>query len=1570
MKKKIIIGIGIGIGIVLLIISMIAVSFYNNESKINHEILSTKEKNSSILQMVIKREDIREETVDSDNCEYTIDGKRKATLTRYLNDEDSVIIPRYIDEYEIESIDEDIFLYNDSLEFVKIPVEIASNVNNITNFEISEELSNDEYVIYVTTKEYSKQYLEYIKLTDEEKSKVEAIPGKFLVPLENVYSEKMQQLYGNREGSVNENIATIDLEETIPTSYDLREYIDIEIENQNPYGICYAYATLTGVETFITRKYGALENFSEIHTAVLSEQGGGGSFIKVYDRYLKKGYGPVDETYCSREDIYTGYTSDSTKKIIHDYCLNSNNVTNNADIALAKNYMNSLGAVPEYFVTDYVQFASVTGDTKKDESKKEYVKANRDQAKKHIMEYGSVIAWVDMVPKVNEGHYVLCDNNGATTTSAHLVSIIGWDDDFSKSNFPDSCGVTEDGAFLALNSWGNYWGEQGCFWISYQDYNVEQWMYGITGVEEKKVDINDTDITLSGTSFEYTGSQIKPTVTIKYNNANLVNGTDYTIEYSNNIELGTGEVKITGKGRYTGTITKTFTIQKGTIVINKEVYTGTYDRSEHGITITVESPINGATVKYGTTEESCDSDTSPTYIDVGEYTVYYKVTATNYNDVTGSEKVTINAKSISGVTIDLDNNQYEYDGIAKTPIPTVKDDSITLIQDQDYTVSYENNTNAGTGKVIITGTGNYEGTATKNFTIQGESMVVNAEGYTGTYDGNAYGITVTVTDPEDGATVKYGTTEGAYDLDTSPTYTNVGEYTVYYEVTATSYNDVTGNAKVTINAKSISGVTVDLDNNQYTYDGTAKTPIPTVKDDSTTLTQDQDYTISYENNTNVGTGTVIITGKGNYEGTETKEFTIQEASMIVNAEGYTETYDGNAHGITVTVTKPEDGATVKYGTTEVTYDLDASPTYTNVGEYTVYYKVTAANYSDVTGNAKVTINAKSISGVTVDLDNNQYIYDGTEITPIPTVKDGNTILIQDQDYTISYENNINIGTGTVIITGKGNYEGTATKNFAIQESPIIVSEREYTGTYDGNAHGITVIVINPADGATVKYGTTEGTYNLDASPTYTNVGEYTVYYKVTATNYSDVTGNVKVIINAKSISGVTVDLDNNQYIYDGTAKTPIPTVKDGSTILTQNQDYTISYENNTNIGTGTVIITGKGNYEGTATKDFTIQKSPIVVSGQEYTGTYDGNAHGITVTVANPTSGVTVKYGTTEGTYDLDASPTYTNVGEYTVYYKVTATDYSDVTGSAKVTINAKSISGVTADLDNNQYTYDGTAKTPIPTVKDGSTILTQNQDYTISYENNTNVGTGKVTIIGKGNYTGTTTKTFEIEKATPYYVAPSGISTVYGKTLKDVELPDGFMWEDDLSTLVGEVGENTFKCTYIPEDIENYNIITGIDVTIIVYRNLEIKFEENVTELEKINGTTYMRMFKDNISLKELQKTITSNGTVKIYNNNSEEITEENTIMTTGMKVKIETELENVEYIFIVEGDINGDGKVNSVDLLKLSRYLAGLDKEISDINLFAANVYRTQSDKNDVNSTDLLKIARVLAKLDSFSK
>ena len=291
--------------------------------------------------------------------------------------------------------------------------------------------------------------------------------------------------------------------------------------------------------------------------------------------------------------------------------------------------------------------------------------------------------------------------------------------------------------------------------------------------------------------------------------------------------------------------------------------------------------------------------------------------------------------------------------------------------EKEYKVAYSDNVNAGTAKVTISDVagGNYVVRGVKTFAIKKAAMKASAEGYKGQYDGAAHGITVTVTEPKNGYAVKYGAKEGTYDSD-SLTYTDAGVHTVYYRVTAKNHETVTGSATVEITARGLdndtdgdgsedadSNVIIALDPTEYTYDGTAKEPAVTVTDKETRQTvPEKEYRVAYSDNVNAGTAKVTIKDAdgGNYVVRGVKTFAIKKAAMTVAAEGYKGQYDGAAHGITVTVTAPTSGATVKYGEKEGTYDKD-SLTYTDAGNYTVYYQVTAENYETVTGSATVEI---------------------------------------------------------------------------------------------------------------------------------------------------------------------------------------------------------------------------------------------------------------------------------------------------------------------------------------------------------------------------------------------------------------------------------------------------------------------------------------------------------------------------------------------------------------------------------------------------------------------------------------
>ena len=178
----------------------------------------------------------------------------------------------------------------------------------------------------------------------------------------------------------------------------------------------------------------------------------------------------------------------------------------------------------------------------------------------------------------------------------------------------------------------------------------------------------------------------------------------------------------------------------------------------------------------------------------------------------------------------------------------------------------------------------------------------------------------------------------------SPTYNSQG-YTLHTcTVCGDNYKDTyTPKLAVSIDKAVVSGV------GDKTYTGSAIKPAPTVTVSGKALKYGTDYTVAYQNNTNGGTATVTITGKGDYTGSVSKTFKINAASIA---------------------------------------------------------KATVSGLSNKT-------------------------YTGKAITQKPIVKLNDKTLRYGTDYTVSYKNNKSVGTATVIITGKGNYIGTATATFKI-----------------------------------------------------------------------------------------------------------------------------------------------------------------------------------------------------------------------------------------------------------------------------------------------------------------------------------------------------------------------------------------------------------------------------------------------------------------------------------------------------------------------------------------------------------
>ena len=227
--------------------------------------------------------------------------------------------------------------------------------------------------------------------------------------------------------------------------------------------------------------------------------------------------------------------------------------------------------------------------------------------------------------------------------------------------------------------------------------------------------------------------------------------------------------------------------------------------------------------------------------------------------------------------------------------------------------------------------------------------------------------------------------------------------------------------------------------------------------------------------------------------------------------------------------------------------------------------------------------------------------------------------------------------------------------------------------------------------------------------------------------------NGTLAVTTKTVSSPTITLSETSYVYDGTAKQPTVTVKDGETVIPETE-YTVGYSDNTAAGIATVTITDKegGNYSVSGSATFVITAKTVStpsVTLSETSFVYDGSAK---------EPAVTVKDGETvipETEYAVGYSDnTAAGIATVTITDKEGG-NYS-VSGSATFVITAKTVSTPSVTLSETSFVYDGSEKQPTVTVKDGETVIPETE-YTVGYSDNTAAGTATVTITDKegGNY-------------------------------------------------------------------------------------------------------------------------------------------------------------------------------------------------------------------------------------------
>ncbi len=812
--------------------------------------------------------------------------------------------------------------------------------------------------------------------------------------------------------------------------------------------------------------------------------------------------------------------------------------------------------------------------------------------------------------------------------------------------------------------------------------------------------------------YDYTGAEVRPEPLVTYNGTPLTKGTDYIVEYSEdttNVGSATLKIKPAVGSNYSGEKPKSYNIKYN---LNKATVTGyapSYDYTGEQITL----PKNNLIVTVGvdkvlelTTHYTVDYGENKDVKDGGTIII----TAAG-DDTTGSKTVTfdINKVTLNGqnCTATFTPTRYEYTGQAITPEPLVRYTAAgrDLILGLDYTLEYpEDIINASTGAKIVTvkGTGNYEGSVTGSFYIdQGtitDSMVTVNDAY--------YAGGLAVTPPH---TIQYGDltlVEGRdYDISYGGNRTQIGNN---IPITFTGKGNFKGTVNKTFNIlkADLSKGVVTLSNTQSEYTGASITPgivatIDTGSGSTYTLKPGIDYDVTHDDIKNVGDYQIVVTGKGNFEKSLSATYTVKPRSLnganIHIEYNPDQEYTGHPVEPVVSITddtredSPDPVVLTQGQDYTVTYanNVNAAPaTATNPPTIIITGK---GNYADPeTGAVNKAFNiGHPLGGLEIVLDSYQYTYDGQLHQPEAQVKRGDTILTEGVDYEKSYSNDdgssldANAGGKLVTITGKGGYYQFTSRQYDIVPKvakanmikivPNLPKDESgnyysvYTGAdiepsvtiYDEEISS--VIPVDPSD-YDVAY-----VRNKDMS-TPTNPALIRIVFKnnyaMGAESYT-----MPFYIKAKTIeTGFEAYLPGgSQYAYTGNEVEPEVIVKPTSldTVegeLIEGVDYTLTYINNVNAGTASVVVTGINNYSGEVVLPYNVvanlNDSTIIASDQFYTGS---EVHApLTITCGGNTLVEGVDYAVTYTSDDNWQTRGTATITSLQPYYAGTATkDYN-----------------------------------------------------------------------------------------------------------------------------------------------------------------------------------------------------------------------------------------------------------------------------------------------------------------------
>lgn len=914
----------------------------------------------------------------------------------------------------------------------------------------------------------------------------------------------------------------------------------------------------------------------------------------------------------------------------------------------------------------------------------------------------------------------------------------------------------------------------------------------VNSVLSKKLSLNDAQLAIALPSYEYTGSEIQPKVTVKRGETFLVPEEDYTVTYKDNVSIGTATATIIGTGRYFGTKSLTFKITKPGIE-TAQIHLSAYEYIYNGSAFTPQVKV----IKDNK-ELIAGTDYSVSYsnnIRVGTAGVTIK----GLGNYTGTQTAvfTITGFDVKNATVELAAYEYDYDGKAKTPAVTVKNGENSLKAKTDYTATYCDNIVPGKAAVVITGTGNCHGSKTVYFTINKRGYELQAEsklpgivvgGTTEIIVNGAKGeVTYLSLDPDIAAVDSHGSITGR----------SVGSADI---TVISSETDTYREARTNLQIKVVEA-------------SKAVIPVPDVT----------------EKEVPSGTG-IILTSE------------TPGADIYYTLDGSTPTVNSQLYSNPIVVEQP--GLTIKAFSHKSPFrDSDI-----------VTYRYTCeASWGDVTDPELQELFNKDVSKLPSGVwyafrdENDNYTramaysdYDSREVyfasydaaavtfSGCISVFHGKRKLSENTDYTVKYANNTAAAdtsskkVPSVTISGKGNYRDKATFFFAIEKRDIsgtVLSSEPEVAVNAGARLGSVKPVLShgskkmtPGRDYTLEYY--EGSSSTGKLLSGSSVAESGKDYFVKVLGIGNYTGELEDIVtikvpdpkdkNAVKASSLKVSIPKIDYtgsptdiekLFDNNSpdNEPSAKVKYGKTELKYNQDYTVDYDKSTDhtcSGKHAFIIRGKDNggsklaLVGTKKVTYEIAAVPmskVRIAGLSTTVEYQGKAFElsdlyredkaitdngfekkVTLYIATTENGKKVNRALSDDEYSYTMENTGC-IGSFSLIFTGTG-KYS---GVLKKTIKVKGYNlknDTKGELDisfsegTSQYSYSKAGVRPKVTVKFAGKVLLEGSDYKLSFRNNNKVAQADdvvasrkptVVVTGIGNFTGANASlTFSIGKA------------------------------------------------------------------------------------------------------------------------------------------------------------------------------------------------------------------------------